>query len=114
VTSNPQYSYQENVDTILFSRQPAEDDETFLNNFSVPLPGQNSVKARAIVLHHGSDTGAGEWVCLKDGNSQCGHITLARHQLQKLVQVNPRARDDSTLETCADEGVPGQHFTFMM
>jgi hypothetical protein len=92
---------------ILFSRQLAEDNGIFQNSFSVSLPGQNSVKARAIVLHHGDDTGTGVWTCLKDSNSQCAHITRARHQLQKLVKVDPTARDDFV--HTADEGIPGQH-----
>lgn len=35
----------------------------------------------------------GEWTCSKDRRSNCGHITSARHHLQKLIQVDPSARD---------------------
>jgi hypothetical protein len=83
-------------EVILFSRQ-ATDDATFLNHFSIAFGAQTSVKSRAIVSYLGNDTGSGSWACQKDrgGTTICGHITKARHGLQKLVQGDPTARDET-------------------
>ena len=78
---------------IMFSRDVGEVNEEITHLFSVSTPGQCSVKSRSIVYHTGSDDGSGLWTCSRDGDSQCGHITSARHHLQKLVHADPHARD---------------------
>ncbi|KII92991.1 hypothetical protein PLICRDRAFT_100164, partial [Plicaturopsis crispa FD-325 SS-3] len=47
------------------------------------------------VTHTGDDSGGGEWHCMTDRGTRCAHLTIARHYLQKLVQMDPTARDDS-------------------
>lgn len=76
----------------MFSREASE-DQSITHLFSVAVPGQRSVKNRSIVYHIGSDNGSGSWTCSKDGNSHCGHISSARHHLQKLVHADPHAHD---------------------
>jgi hypothetical protein len=85
----------------LFLRQ-AYDGPVYLNLFSVVYRDQTSVKSRAIVSYTGDDTGSGKWVCQKDRGAICGHIVNARHELQKLVHVDPTARDcnSSTIDLC--------------
>jgi len=84
------------VETHLFSRLPNDNDnDVFTNHFSVPSPNQTSLRSRAIVTHIGEDSGSGEWKCSKDSASNCTHITIARHFLQKVVQANPAAEDES-------------------
>jgi hypothetical protein len=92
-------------EVILFSRQSTVEDMYF-NHFSIVLGVQTSVKNRVIVSYSGDDTGSGKWVCQKDrGNmSGCGHITRARHGLQKLVQADPQARDEMVHEEMATLG----------
>jgi hypothetical protein len=99
------FSDHENV--ILFSRQPAECNEKFINHFSVMFPGQTSVKSRVIVSHCGENSGSGIWSCTKDRGSSCGHITIARHHLQKLLQADPNARDHGAHESPVVQIVPG-------
>ena len=77
---------------ILFSRQNL-DDEKFSNVFSVVFANQSSVKNRTIVSYCGDDTGLGEWFCQRDRTRTCGHITKARHGLQRLILVDPTAQD---------------------
>jgi len=79
----------------LFFRQPHDSSHTFTNIFSVSSPNQRSLRSRAFVTHSGQDAGTGVWCCNKDPTSNCSHITIARHFLQKLVRVDPAARDDS-------------------
>ena len=79
----------------LFSRQPHDSPHTFTNIFSVSSPNQRSLRSRAFVTHSGQDSGTGVWCCNKDPTSNCSHITIARHFLQKLIRVDPAARDDS-------------------
>lgn len=72
------------------------DEETFLDDFSVPTPGNPQMYSRAFVTHRGADTGGGTWRCSKDrGESQCLHIQKARDKLQQLLQKNPDARDST-------------------
>jgi hypothetical protein len=69
----------------------------------VPSPNQRSLRANAIVIHNGLDTGIGEWTCNKDSTTNCAHITLARHMLQKLVTADLLARDEGvSVEAAAD------------
>jgi hypothetical protein len=95
------YRSSDHENVILFSRQPAEIDGKFNNLFSVVFPGQTSVKNRVIVDHQGENSGAGVWICSKDRGSTCGHVTSARHHLQKLLHVDPKARDHGTYESLA-------------
>jgi hypothetical protein len=76
-----------------------------VNLFSVALPSQPSVKARAIVRHEGDDRGGGSWTCLKDGTQLCGHIKRARDHLQKLVREDPDAADRSEYRQAIDTGM---------
>jgi len=80
-------------DIILFSRDAEENHG--VNLFSVALPNQLSVKARAIVSHEGQDSGEGIWICSKDKN-QCLHIARARLHLKDLMK-------DGDKEICHDE-----------
>jgi hypothetical protein len=59
------------------------------------------------VLHLGDDNGTGTWTCAKDRGILCGHITNARHELQRLVQVDPTATDDALREEVTEHIVPG-------
>ena len=77
---------------MLFSRQNL-DDEKFSNLFSVVFAAQSSVKNRTIVSYSGDDTGLGDWFCHRDRARACGHITKARHGLQRLILADPTARD---------------------
>jgi hypothetical protein len=97
---------------ILFSRQPAEYDGKFNNHFSVTFPGQMSAKGRVIVEHLGENSGVGTWTCSKDRGSSCGHITSARHHLQKLLHADPEARDHRAHESLVVQVVAGMfHIT---
>ncbi|KZP10585.1 hypothetical protein FIBSPDRAFT_757998 [Athelia psychrophila] len=78
---------------ILFSRQSAAAPDSFLNQFSVIFASQTSVKSRAVVAYNGPNDGLGIWSCTKDQGTGCGHITMARHELQKLLLQDPDARD---------------------
>jgi hypothetical protein len=82
-------------DAILFTREPASNEDEFLNRFSVMSPGRTAVKDRTIVIHTGADSGAGIWSCSKDHGNGCPHIKKARHQLQRLIHANPNAMDDN-------------------
>ena len=73
--------------------QEAIADQSITHLFSVSTPGQRSVKYRSIVYHVRSENGLGSWTCSRDGNSHCGHISSARHHLQKLVHADPHAHD---------------------
>jgi len=81
----------------LFSRLPSDDDN-FTNLFSVPSPNQSSLRSRVFVTHTGKDDASGKWECSKDPMHNCTHITTARHLLQKLVQEDPLAKDQSVNE----------------
>lgn len=80
--------------TYLFSRQSV-DNNTYINLFSVPSPNLRLLKSRAFVTHQGTDTGDSLWSCSKDTATNCAHITTARNWLQKLVQADPHAQDNS-------------------
>ena len=78
---------------VMFLRDVSVQNQATIHLFSVASAGHSSVKYRSIVYHEGSDDGSGSWSCSRDGKSQCGHITSARHHLQRLVHVDPYARD---------------------
>lgn len=67
----------------------------FSNHFSVPSPNQQTAASRVVVTHIGEDSGAGIWQCSKDPVVNCLHINTACHYLQKVIQVDPNATDDS-------------------
>ena len=82
----------------MFSRYTTELDSerpSFHNIFTVPSGGSfQSIKTRAIVEHHGDDSGAGRWTCSKDPRMpNCVHIHKARDTLQKYVLSDSRATD---------------------
>ncbi|KAF7359299.1 CxC4 domain-containing protein [Mycena sanguinolenta] len=82
-------------EAVLFSRQELEEG-TFMNHFSSPSPNSRSLNGRVIVVHTGQDTGAGQWLCIKDSPSQaCSHISKCRDLLQRLVRVDPSATDET-------------------
>ena len=57
--------------------------------------------------HIGDDNGTGTWTCTKDHGTHCGHITNARHELQRLVRVDPTAMDGALHEEITEHVVPG-------
>ncbi|KAG6827240.1 hypothetical protein H0H92_012650 [Tricholoma furcatifolium] len=61
--------------------------------FSVETPAKFGIKSRAIVQHEGDHTKSAVWRCSKDGNQGCYHIQKARDYLQKLIHLDPDARD---------------------
>lgn len=70
------------------------EDDTFVNKFSVPTPGNPQMYSRAFVSHRGGNTGSGLWSCSKDpAITRCVHISRARDKLQQLLQRNPEAKD---------------------
>lgn len=78
---------------VLFGRTRMEDD-SFVNEFSVPTPGNPQMYSRAFVSHRGTDTGSGTWSCSKDpATTRCIHTSRARDKLQQLLQRNPQAKD---------------------
>jgi hypothetical protein len=83
------------------------DGDTYSNIFSVTFAGQTSVKSRAIVSHLGDDDGTGTWTCAKDRGIHCSHITSARHELQRLVRVDPTATDGAMHDEVTEYVVPG-------
>ncbi|EGN93632.1 hypothetical protein SERLA73DRAFT_63856, partial [Serpula lacrymans var. lacrymans S7.3] len=46
------------------------------------------------ITYTGFDSGSGIWICTKDCCPNCTHITNAHHYLQKLVTMDPDARDN--------------------
>ena len=42
------------------------------------------MKSRAVITHSGKAPGGGEWMCSKDGRSNCGHTSRARKYLEGL------------------------------
>ncbi|KAJ7578889.1 hypothetical protein C8J56DRAFT_1110903 [Mycena floridula] len=77
------------------------DEDRGINTFSVGLSNEQK---RQIVLHDGSDNGSGKWTCQKCGHRQrCLHIKRAQDALQRLIHVNPDAKDERTdAETVQD------------
>ncbi|KAJ7229018.1 hypothetical protein GGX14DRAFT_346881 [Mycena pura] len=77
----------------LFFRQELEEG-IYINHFSAPSPNSATLAGRVVVQYTGDDTGGGRWLCGKDsGASSCSHINCCRDMLQKLVQIDPSARD---------------------
>lgn len=82
-------------DAILYSHSKVDED-TFINKFSVPTPGNPQMYSRAFVSHQGPNTGGGIWRCSKDrAETHCLHIKKARDKLQQLLQKNPNAKDSN-------------------
>ncbi|KAJ6542680.1 hypothetical protein B0H19DRAFT_957773 [Mycena capillaripes] len=81
------------TNAVLFSRQELEEG-IYLNHFSSPSPTSRSLAGRVIIVYTGEDTGSGQWVCPKDSNRGCAHVTKCRNLLQQLVQVDPTATDE--------------------
>jgi hypothetical protein len=80
---------------VLFSRQEVEEG-LYINHFSTPSPNSRSLNGRVIVEYTGDDTGTGRWLCSKDSSiSTCAHISKCRDMLQKLVLVDPTAKDNN-------------------
>lgn len=94
-------------DAILFTREPASNEDEFLNRFSVTSPGRTAVKDRTIVTHTGADSGAGVWSCSKDRGNGCPHIKKARIQLQRLIHANTNATDNNVELEVLDDGDAG-------
>ncbi|KAJ7574366.1 hypothetical protein C8J56DRAFT_803143 [Mycena floridula] len=70
------------------------DQERGINTFSVGLSNEQK---RQIIHHDGSDDGSGKWTCGKCGQRQrCLHIKRAQDALQRLIQVDPDAKDERT------------------
>ncbi|KAJ7805238.1 hypothetical protein B0H14DRAFT_2611502 [Mycena olivaceomarginata] len=93
---------------VLFSRQEVEEG-LYINHFSTPSPNSRSLNGRVIVEYTGDDTGTGRWLCSKDsGTSTCAHISKCRDMLQKLVLVDPTAKDNNGIgDGCSiDYSVP--------
>ncbi|KAG6810082.1 hypothetical protein H0H92_013378 [Tricholoma furcatifolium] len=61
--------------------------------FSVETPTKHGIRSRAIVMYDGEDDGSGIWRCAKDGRGGCSHTKAARDYLQKLITLDPNARD---------------------
>jgi hypothetical protein len=77
-----------------------------VNTFSVASKGQSTPDKRAIVVHTGSDEGAGVWECTKDwGNTSCSHINRARHHLQQLLKGDLEARHQHEADSGEQIGV---------
>ncbi|KAJ6611690.1 hypothetical protein B0H10DRAFT_1918580 [Mycena sp. CBHHK59/15] len=95
------------ADTVLFSRQELEDG-TYINHFSTNSPNTRALTGRVIITYTGEDTGTGSWSCSKDSNSSsCAHINQCRNMLQKLVRVDPSAKDHGIGDGCSiDYSVP--------
>lgn len=76
---------------MLFYREPANDIH-FENYFSV---GQSSqATQRAVVQFTGSDEGAGDWSCTKDGKLgriACEHISKASEYMRLVFQTEDGA-----------------------
>jgi hypothetical protein len=92
-------------------RQVAEDGDTFSNIFSVTFAGQTSVKSRVIMSYLGDNNGTGTWTCAKDRGIHCGHIMNARHELQRLVQIDPTATDCALHKEDTEHVVPGAFYS---
>lgn len=85
----------------MFSRQEIEEG-LYLNHFSAPSPNSRSLNGRVIVEYTGDDTGGGRWLCGKDSNNPgCAHINKCRDMLQKLVLVDPTAKDSGIGDGCS-------------
>jgi hypothetical protein len=83
------------TEAVLFSRQELQED-IYLNHFSSTSPNSRSLSGRVIVEYSGDDTGSGRWVCAKDsGTHSCSHINKCRDLLQRLVQIDPSATDQT-------------------
>ncbi|KAJ7350651.1 hypothetical protein DFH08DRAFT_646377, partial [Mycena albidolilacea] len=83
------------TEAVLFSRQELQED-IYLNHFSSTSPNSCSLGGRVIVEYSGDDTGSGCWVCAKDsGTHSCSHINKCRDLLQRLVQIDPSATDQT-------------------
>ena len=80
--------------------------------FSVGDRERRAIKYRCVVYHSGHDSGAGSWLCNKDGDDGCSHVTKARHYLQQLVQRDPSARDPVANSQTADGALFGLSVLF--
>ncbi|KAJ6507200.1 hypothetical protein C8R47DRAFT_966779 [Mycena vitilis] len=78
---------------VLFSRQETSPD-CYLNYFSSPSPNSRALNGWTVVTYEGTDLGDGIWSCAKDSNAlTCTHINKSKDMLQKLVRIDPSARD---------------------
>ncbi|KAJ7576248.1 hypothetical protein C8J56DRAFT_900165 [Mycena floridula] len=67
----------------------------------------SQMNRKEIVLHNGSDNGSGKWTCQKCGHRQrCLHIKRAQDALQRLIHVNPDAKDER-MDAEAVQDLPG-------
>ncbi|KAJ7595883.1 hypothetical protein C8J56DRAFT_774819, partial [Mycena floridula] len=80
-------------------------DEQKVNTFSVGLIRE---QRQVIVTHTGRDDGSGSWFCHKGCGRKvrCDHVCSAQNALQRLVWVDPDAKDERTDEEAANS-LPG-------
>lgn len=80
-----------------------------INMFSVPTSHRTtSLQNRHMVRHEGEDNGQGTWVCSKDKEAGCTHVSLAQDHLQRLLHSDSSAQFEGADVPMADS--PGKPY----